>query len=168
MGQTWKDPLNSGSLSILDRLVSKKLGFETVSSQILSGPCARTYNEQAKEFSAFRTGSWSEKMQMLGRIMVFESVEDPARKCQTFLLKSLFSFWLWSWLISSMNPDRISYYSFARRSLAVSEKSWKGSWLIWSKSFEDDSVIPERICPWSGLKLLRSVTASSWADLPQK
>ena len=40
-----------------------------------------------------------------GRIMVLKSMEDPSRKPQTFLTEPLFSFWLWSWSISEMNPD---------------------------------------------------------------
>ena len=78
----------------------------------------------------------SEKDAYLGRIVAIKSVEDPARKRKTFLTESLFSFWLWSWSMSSMNPDRIRYYSFGRGSWAVSEQSWKGSWLIWIKSWK--------------------------------
>ena len=67
LGQTGKDQLKSGSFSILERVVSKKPGSKTVSSQILSGSCERTYNEHGRKFSAFLTGSWVEKMHILAR-----------------------------------------------------------------------------------------------------
>ena len=65
LGQTWKDQLNSGSLSILERAVSKKPGSDTVSLQILSGSCARTYQEHPRKCSPFHIGSWPEKMHFL-------------------------------------------------------------------------------------------------------
>lgn len=67
LGQTWKDQRKLWSLLILEGLISKKLGSATATSQILSGSCARTYNEHGRKFSAFLTGSWVEKMYMLAR-----------------------------------------------------------------------------------------------------
>ena len=65
LGQTWKDQLKSGSFSIFERVVSKKPGSETVSSQILSGSYARTYQEHPRKCSPFHIGSWPEKMHFL-------------------------------------------------------------------------------------------------------
>ena len=65
LGQTWKDQLNSGSLSIIEGTVIKKLGSEAVLSQILSGSYARTFDEYPRKFFPFHTGSWPEKMHIL-------------------------------------------------------------------------------------------------------